>query len=117
MSNKLSTIIGLFNIFIAFLFGVDLVLMQYIYTDLDSLSLQTNYEISKKGYLTEELKVDFQEKYSVKLYPIEENNLAQSYKEGYIYGYILERDYSPIALSKSTINIKVKRFTVINIYN
>jgi hypothetical protein len=117
MSHILSTIFSLFFIFIAFLFGTDLVVMQYLYTDLDSISIQANYLIAKNGYLTDEIKDSFTSKYNATIYPIESNSLMQSYEEGFIYGYILEKDYSPIAISKSTINLKIKRFAVINIYN
>ncbi len=53
MSNKLSSILSIFYIFIAFIFGVDLVMMQYLYTDLDALSSQVNYVISENGYFIE----------------------------------------------------------------
>ena len=117
MSAKLGTILGLFFIYVAFLFGVDLVMMQYNYANLDALSLEANYLISKNGYLTDEIISDFNIKHKTTIYPIEENTLNQSYEEGFIYGYILEKDYSPIAISKSSINLRIKRFAVINIYN
>ncbi|MFA6667482.1 MAG: hypothetical protein WCS51_03930 [Bacilli bacterium] len=116
MSAKLGTILGIFFIFIAFLFGVDLVMMQYVYTDLDSFSIKVTYDISKNGYLSDELKTNYKTNYGINVYPIEENKLAQSYEEGYLYGYILGKDYSPIVISNSTINLKVKRFAVINAY-
>jgi len=117
MSHILGTIFGLTTIFMMFVFGVDLVTIQNIYTNLDALSTQANYVISKNGYLTEKTKSVFLSSYNTSIYPIETNTLARSYEEGFIYGYYLEKDYSPIAISKSTINIKIKRFAVINIYN
>lgn len=117
MSHILGTIFGLTMIFMMFIFGTDLVMMQNIYTSLDSLSTQVSHAISKNGYLTEQIKANFLTNYNATIYPIETNILAKSYEEGFIYGYYLEKDYSPIAISKSTINIKVKRFAVINIYN
>lgn len=115
MSNKLSSILSIFYIFIAFIFGVDLVMMQYLYTDLDALSSQVNYVISENGYLTTNIKNQFKTNYHVNIYPLDTNNVSYSYEEGYAYGYILEKDYSPIIISNSTINIKIKRFAIINI--
>lgn len=117
MSNTLSTMLSLLFIFIAFMFGVDLVMMQYIYTDLDSFSIQASYLVSKKGYITSEMKDVFLSTYGVKIYPFESNNLNQSYEEGFVYGFVLVKEYSPIALSNKPIELKVKRYAVINVYN
>lgn len=116
MGAKLGTIFGIFIIFIAFMFGVDLVMMEYIYTDLDSMSINLNYLISKNGYITSEIKESYLSNYDVNVYPIESNNLNQSYKEGYLYGYVVEKSYNPIALMDEAIVLKIQRFTVINIF-
>lgn len=117
MSAKLGTIFSLIFIFIAFLFGTDLVMMQYIYTDLDSLSINASYLISKNGYITDVIKENFAINYGVKIYPFESNDLNQSYKEGEEYGYVLEKAYSPIILSSGELNLKINRYTIINFYN
>ena len=113
MSNKFSLMISIFFIFIAFVFGTDLVVIQNIYSTLDSYSLVANNLISKNGYISEDLKTKFIETYKVNIYPVSENNDDKSYKEGFIYGYYLEKDYKPIVLTNKQMKIKVKRFTLI----
>ena len=56
MASKLGTILSLFFIFIAFLFGVDFVMIQLTYTSLDSLSSTVSYRISKTGEINDSLK-------------------------------------------------------------
>lgn len=116
MSNKLGAMLGIFMMFICFMFGVDLVAMQYNYTNMDALSTSVSYEISKNGYISKEIKKKYLNDYGLKVYPIDTNNNEQSYEEGKEYGYILEKDYSPIIISNSIIKLKIKRFTIINIY-
>jgi len=117
MSAKLGTMLSIFMIFITFLFGADLVMMQYIYTDLDSLSINASYLIAKNGYITESIKDNFLAMYKVNIYPDPSNDLEQSYKEGDYYKFTLEKSYDPIIISNSTINLKVNRMTIINFYN
>lgn len=116
MSNKLGAMLGIFMMFICFLFGADLVSIQYNYTSMDALSTSISYDISRNGYLTSTLKSKYKDNYGLNVYPIDTNIDDQTYEEGTNYGYILEKDYSPIVISNGTIKLRIKRFAVINIY-
>ncbi len=47
MASKIGTILSMFFIFIAFMFGVDFLMIQLNYTSLDALSSSVSYKISK----------------------------------------------------------------------
>lgn len=117
MSSKLGTILGLSLIFLSFILGVDLVLIQYNYVDLDSISVVANYEISKLGYITNDLAISYADIYKVKIYPDQINSDQKVYDDGFIYKYFLEKEYKPIFISESSIKIKIQRFSVINMYS
>ena len=117
MSNALSSILSLFLIFSCFLFGTDLVMIQYTYSFLDSISIDASYLISKAGFITSNIKKTFLENYSINIYPIESNKASKSYASGFTYGYVLEKTYSPIVLSGNEIEIDIERYTIINLYN
>ncbi len=114
MSNKFGTMLGIFILFICFMFGVDLVSMQYNYTNMDALSTNISYEISKNGCLSKEIINKYKNNYDIYLYPYDSDD--KKYKEGESYGYVLEKDYSPIIISNSTIKLRIQRFTIINVY-
>lgn len=117
MSAKLGTILGIFFIMMTFLLGTDLVMIQFTYSNLDAISVQANYLISKRGFLSSEVQSEFLEKYGVIVKPFEENSEEKSYREGFTYGYVISKKYSPIIFSAQSVNISLKRYAVINIYN
>lgn len=113
MASKLGTILSLFFIFIAFLFGVDFVMIQLTYTSLDSLSSTVSYRISKTGEINDSLKSFVYENANATIEPISADH---AYEEGAILGYYLIKEYNLISYEAPPINIKIKRFAVINIY-
>lgn len=113
MASKLGTMLSLLFIFIAFLFGVDFVMIQLNYTNLDALSLSVSYKISKTGEINESLKQYVLDSANARIEPV---SIDHSYQEGDVLGYYLIKDYKLIAFESDPIEIKVKRYTVINIY-
>ena len=91
-------------------------MMQFHYANIDSMAIQVSYLISKNGYLTADIEAEYLKKFDVYIYPFETNKEARSYEEGFVYGYVLEKEYSPIIISSAAMKIKVERYTVINVY-
>lgn len=113
MASKLGTILSLFFIFIAFIFGVDFVMIQLTYTTLDSLSTSVSYRISKTGEISDSLKSDILKNDSVILEAIGNDH---AYEEGAILSYYLIKEYKLISYEAPPIPIKVKRYAIVNIY-
>ncbi|HKL72746.1 MAG TPA: hypothetical protein VJY64_00995 [Candidatus Onthovivens sp.] len=115
MGSKIGTILSIFIIFFAFMFGVDVVLIQLNYSNLDSLSTYISYKISKEAQISADLKKYAEENYHV--YLIEVNPDISAYKKGDIFEYYLSSKYQPLIMAHETININIKRYAVISIYN
>ena len=114
MAFKFGLILSLPFIFICFLFGVDFVMIQLTYTSLDAFSTTINYKISKTGEINDALKAYVKNVIDATIEPI---NADSSYSEGSTLGYYLIKEYSPIAYSREPLELKIKRYAVINIYN
>ncbi len=113
MGNKLALILSLGIIFYCFLFGVDLTMVQVSYTNLDSISTLVSYKISKEGKITDSLIEYCLDKNII----IEGVDNESAYQKGEIYEYYLKKDYKPVILDSKTIEISIKRYAVISIYN
>ncbi|MFA6755651.1 MAG: hypothetical protein WCR97_04005 [Bacilli bacterium] len=113
MSNKLGAIFSILLIFIAFVIGVDLVIMQLNYTNLDALSTSISYKIANTGYLNEETILEYQNTYKITLTPI---NDVEDNQEGTVYPYKISKTYQPIAISITEIEISIVRYAIINFY-
>ena len=118
MSSKLGLILSLALIMFVFLFGVDLVMMQVVYANLDSLSETISFKISQNG-VGDNGEIDAALIFSVYLeYQVtlrSTNSYQTTYLEGDIYSYSLSKDYNPILISYSPITITITRYTVIGI--
>ena len=113
MASKIGTILSMFFIFVAFMFGVDFLMIQLNYTSLDALSSSVSYKISKSGEISNELKQFVLDSAQARIEPV---GADHNYEEGSVIGYYLIKDYKMISLDAKPIEIKVKRFTVVNIY-
>ena len=114
MASKFGLILSLPLIFLCFLFGVDFVMIQLTYTSLDAFSTTVNYKISKTGEINDELKAYVLSEINATIIPA---NADSSYSEGSTLSYYLIKEYSPIAYQRDPLEIKIKRYAVINIYN
>lgn len=113
MASKLGAMLSTVFIFIAFLFGVDFLMIQLTYTSLDSFSTSVSYKISKLGEINDEVKQFCLTNANASIEPVGPN---QAFEEGAILGYYLIREYKMISYEAELIQITVKRFAVINIY-
>ncbi len=113
MGSKISFLLSL--LFVAFIFLMlgDVIAIQFIYTNLDAVSVNAGYLISKEGRITEEV---------IRLV----ENQANAYIEagesstplyGSIYEFKIYRPYDPLFISEETINITIVRSVIIGYYN
>lgn len=113
MGNKLALILGIGMIFYCFLFGVDLTMVQISYTNLDSISTMASYRISKEGKITDSL-VEYCNSNNITIEGVDNES---GYQKGDIYEYYLKKEYEPIVMGDKVIEISIKRYAVISIYN
>lgn len=114
MGSKIGLILSLPFIFLAFLFGVDLVIIQVQYSLLDSLTSYASYNIAKDGTISDSLKEFIKNNYAANIYCVNIDT-DSVYTTGQTFEYCLEKDYEPIVLS-STYTIKITRCAIINYY-
>ncbi len=110
MSSKLGTILSMLFFAMFFLFGIDLIKLQYSYSELDSKSVDISYLISRNGTIDQSFSNYIESKYQVRF-------LLQSPQQQIKFGdeveYILEQTYNPIILSNRPITLSIYRTTVV----
>ena len=112
MSSKIGTILSLIFVSIFFLFGVDLMCLQFTLSNLDAKSVNISYAISQKGTIDETLITQIEEKYDVEFECL--SNCNPIY--GDIVDYKINSEYKPIVISKDVMKVSVKRYAVIGYY-
>ena len=113
MASKIGVMFSLIFFFYAFLFASDFVMIQLTYTSLDALSTTISYRISKTGEINDDLKKFVKEEINADIKPV---GASASYEEGSMLGYYLIKEYKPIAYDSEPLELKIRRYAVINIY-
>lgn len=112
MSYNTGLIISLAFVIVFFVFAVDLISLQSIYTDLDSKAIAIGYLISQNGSLDQEFIADLEEKYNVTFTC--EDNCTPRFKD--VVKYKLGVEYTPLIIAKKQMIIEVHRSTIIGYY-
>lgn len=112
MSSKLGLILSMLFVVMFFLFGVDLICVQFLFSDLDAKSISISYLISQHGGLDSELVNQIEDTYKVDFKCL--NNCYPSF--GDIVDYQISTDYSPLIMSNEVMHITVYRSTAIGFY-
>ena len=112
MSSKLGLILSMLFVALFFLFGVDLICVQFVFSDLDAKSISISYLISQHGGLDINLINEIEETYKVDFKCL--SNCNPSF--GDIIEYQISKDYSPLIISNETMHITVYRSTAIGFY-
>lgn len=115
MASKFGLILAIYFIFLSLLLGTDLIVVQAIYSSMDSITTMVSYNISKSGSINEDLKSYVKEKIGAELYCLKGDE-EKIYKDGETFEYYLKKNYKPIS-SLTTLSLTIKRFAVIKIYN
>lgn len=112
MSYKISLLLSSIFIVLFFAFGIDLLSIQFVYTDLDSKSGAISYLISKHGLIDDAFVNSIEEKYNVEFTCID--NCAPAF--GDVVTYTLSESINTLVTSKEPLNIVIKRTAVIGYF-
>lgn len=112
MSSKLGLIISMIFFMMFYMLSVDVICIQYFYSDLDTKGVVISYDISKCLEIDEEYISSLEEKYKVKISDVSPEEPVF----GDMVSYTLIRTYKPIIISRDEIVIKVKRSAVCGYY-
>ena len=113
MGSNIGTLLSMVFVVLFFVFGVDIMSLQGVYTKLDQVAVTFGYVISKAGNINENTINEYCEKYDVEFMCISSCNP----KVGDIVDYRLSTYYVPLVISKDTMKVTIERSTVIGIYN
>ena len=113
MASKLGTMLSMILIYIAFLFGADFVSIQLTYSCMDSLATSVSFKISKSGIIDDDVKKYVKDSINAEIEPV---GLNYSYEEGSTLGYYLIKEYKFISYEREPLELRIKRYAVINLY-
>ena len=112
MSSKIGLIVSMLFFTLFFLLCVDVMLIQFNYSDLDAKSISISYDISRKGKADDEYINELENRYQVKI-----SNVSIKQPEfGDMVEYVVYREYTPIIVKRETMLLRIKRSTIIGYY-
>lgn len=112
MSYKISLLLSSIFIVLFFAFGVDLLTIQFVYTDLDAKSTSISYLISKRGSLDENFIAYIEEDYHLDF--VYSGNPNPAF--GDVVNYTLSKSINTIVVSKEPMNISISRQAIIGYF-
>lgn len=113
MSSKFGLILSMFFVVAFLLFGIDMIGIQFIYSELDQKAISISYLISKRGNIDDEYITSLEMKYDVNFTCLTNCNPMF----GDIVEYKLEDTYKPLVISNQEMVVSVYRSAVIGYYN
>ncbi|HNX16524.1 MAG TPA: hypothetical protein PKO28_04110 [Bacilli bacterium] len=113
MSYKIGIILSMIFVALFFAFGIDLISIQFVFSNLDAQSVAITYRISQYGTIDEHLIQEIESRYS-----LEFECLSYCHPQlGDILDYKISRQITPIVISKEPMTIAIKRSAVIGYYS
>ncbi len=112
MGSKLSFILSLLFVSVLFVLMGDIIAIQFIYTNLDAVSVSAGYLISRDGSITSEVRYLVDREAGAFIEPT--NYSPPIYGE--LYEYVVFKPYKPLFISNDTITVRVTRSVVIGYY-
>lgn len=113
MSSKIGLILSMIFVSLFFAFGIDLIMVQVIYSDLDAKSVSISYKISQYGTIDDKLKEAIENDYEVTFVCL--GNCEPKF--GDTVTFAIAKNYNPIIIKDEPMTISVKRNAVIGYYN
>lgn len=113
MSYKIGVILSMVFVALFFAFGVDLISIQFAFSNLDSKSVAISYRISNHGTLDELFIDDIEHEFNVLFDCL--TNCNPSF--GDIVEYQISTYIKPIVIAKGNYTITIKRTAVIGFYS
>lgn len=113
MASKISLILSLVFVISFFVLGSDIINVQYIYANLDALSINVNYLISREFGVTNRV-LEYIER---------QNNITITYNNDHVaigepYDYQLISTYNPFVMNGSKpMEITISRSVIIGYFN
>lgn len=113
MAYKISFILSFLFVIQIFFLGGDLITTQYIYTEIDAISMTVGNLISEQGGINEEIADFVQIQCGGKLSCL--SNCVPKLGEAYVYN--ISRSFDPLILSNEIMTISITRSVVIGYFN
>jgi hypothetical protein len=112
MSYKIGLILSLVFLINFFVFAIDIMSLQAVYSALDSKAVTIGYLLSQEGAINEDIIKVIEEKYNI-TFTCEDNCVA---RYGDVVTYTVATTYQPIIISKDEMSIKVRRAAVMGYF-
>lgn len=112
MSSKIGLILSMFFVVIFFVLGMDLIMVQTAYSDLDAKSTTISYLIANEGYIDDSFINNINDKYKVNL--IYKGPVSPMFGEDVIF--CLQKTIKPLILSNKPMTLQIERSTIIGYY-
>ena len=112
MSSKIGLLISLSFFILFFLLSIDVICIQYHYSDLDARSVSIGYDIAHLSVLNEGNIEELEGKHHVNI----ENISNRNPEFGDVIYYTISRSYHPLIVSNEEMVIKIERSIVIGYY-
>lgn len=113
MSSKISLILSMVFVVMFFLFGGDMISLQFAYSNLDATSVTIGHLISESYAVDNAFVTNVKAKYHIEFYLL--NNDTPYF--GDVVDYIIASKYKSIVLSDHEITLSIKRSSVVGYYN
>lgn len=113
MGSNIATILSFTFVALFFVLGIDMLTIQFAFTDLDRIAVTFSYVIAKNATISNEFISNYCDQYNVTFTCL--SNCTP--KIGDVVEYKLTKEFDPILMSGDVINISVIRTTVIGYYN
>ena len=112
MSSKIGLILSMIFVVMFFVFGVDLISIQFVYSDLDAKSISISYLISQHGGLDTDLINQIESEYKVDFNCTKNCNA----NFGDIIEYTVSYTYNPLIISSDEMILQISRTAMIGFY-
>lgn len=112
MSSKIGTILSSLFIIFAFLFCSDLINLQFIYSDLDSKSVNISYLISRNANISEAFTRFIEKNYKLTFYSQTQGAVAF----GDEIKYVISTDFKPLIMSSESMTVSIERMVIVGYY-
>ncbi len=113
MSYKISLILSMIFVAMFFLLGIDFIGLQFAYTELDQKAITISYLIAQNGNLLPSFINRIEITYDVEF--ICNTNCTPAF--GDVVEFTLIDEFNPIVISNDTIDVSIKRTSIIGYYD
>lgn len=113
MGKKILILTSLLITSLAILLASDLVTTTTIYNNLDTVALTVASYIAKNGGINDSIKNYVKKEADANIYCTNED--CKSVKVGDTYFYVVEKEFTPIIISKNNSTVRVKRSVIITL--